>query len=230
MVHELKGKLRQAQGKKLIVFRQKGEIPGIVYGQGMEKNILIFLNGVAFNKVFDAAGGSAVVSLLIEGEEKPRDVLIKEISRDPVRDTINHVDFYQFKEGQKLEVDIRIKLVGVAPAVKDLQGILVQNIDNIAVRCLPKDIVSEVEVDVSSLKTLEDKILVKDVKFPASFEVMDNPEEVVAMISVPEEEKEEAPAAAVPAEGAAATPAEGVTTEADKKSEKKVEKKTEKKE
>lgn len=224
MIYELKGKLREATGKKLAVFRRKGEIPGVVYGGNMEKNILVFLNGVEFNKVHDKAGGSAIVSLLIEGETQLREVLIKEISRDSVRDTIIHVDFYQIEEGQKLELDIRIKLIGEAPAVKDLQGILVQNIDNVTVRCLPKDIVSEIEVDISSLRTFEDKIFVKDVKFPASFEVMDKPEEVVAMISMPEEEKEEAAPAAVPAEGAAeaagAPKAEGASAETEKKAEK----------
>jgi large subunit ribosomal protein L25 len=201
MAYELKAKLREAGGKKLAAFRVKGDIPGVVYGPNVKDNLRLFLNAVSLNKIFEQAGGSAIVSLQIEGEPAVRDVLIKEVSRDPVKGAINHVDFYQFKEGQKLEVDVKVKLSGEAPAVKELQGILVQNIDSITVRCLPKEIISEAAVDISGLKTFEDKIFIKDVKFPASFEVLDNLDEVVVMISAPEEEKkEEAPATAVPTE------------------------------
>lgn len=221
MVYELKAKPREAEGKKLAAFRMKGDVPGVVYGPNVKENLRLFLNAVSLNKIFEQAGASAIINLQVEGESAGHDVLIKEVSRDPVKGVITHVDFYQFKEDQKLEIEVKVKLSGEAQAVKESQGILVQNIDSITVRCLPKEIISEVEVDISGLKTFEDKIFVKDIKFPSSFEVMDNPNEVVAMISAPEEEKvEEAPAAAVPSETVGAEKTEGAR-ETEAKAEKK---------
>jgi len=218
MAYELKARIRHKDDKERLL--------AVVYGPEVKENKLISLPRVEFEKLYDAAGESSIINLSIEGETKPREVLIKAVDYTPVEDVMRHVDFYQIKAGQKLEVEVELTFTGEASAVKDLGGILVTNMDSLKIRCLAKDMISELSVPLESLKALNDRIAVKDLFIPAGIEVLNNPDDVVVIVATPEEEKaEEAPlsgaapaeGAAVPAEGAA--PAETDTSKAGKASE-----------
>jgi len=206
MIHELKAKLRSGDEAERLL--------AVVYGPEVKENKLISLHPVEFGKLYEAAGESSIINLSIEGETKPREVLIKAVDYTPVRDIVRHVDFYQIKAGQKLEVEVELNYVGESSAVKDLGGILVTNMDHLKIRCLAKDMISELNVPLDALKALNDRIAVKDLAIPAGIEVLSNLDDVVAIVAVPEEEKaEEVAAPATPVEGAAA-PAEGAAASA----------------
>jgi len=206
MIHELKAKLRGGDEAERLL--------AVVYGPEVKENKLISLHPVEFGKLYEAAGESSIINLSIEGETKPREVLIKAVDYTPVRDIVRHVDFYQIKAGQKLEVEVELNYVGESSAVKDLGGILVTNMDHLKIRCLAKDMISELNVPLDALKALNDRIAVKDLAIPAGIEVLSNLDDVVAIVAVPEEEKaEEVAAPATPVEGAAA-PAEGAAASA----------------
>lgn len=85
--------------------------------------------------------------------------------------------------------------VGVAPAIKDKGGILVKVQREIEIEAAPKDLPHEIEVDISKLVEISDVIHAKDLKLPAGVDLKISPEEVVASVSEPKEEKEEAPTA-----------------------------------
>ena len=206
MVHELKAKLRKE--------KEADRLLAVVYGPEIKENKLISLHPVEFGKLYEAAGESSIINLAIEGEAKSREVLIKAVDYTPVRDIIRHVDFYQIKAGQKLEVEVELNFVDESSAVKDLGGILVTNMDKLKIRCLAKDMISELKVSLSALKALNDRIVVKDLVIPDGIEVLSNPGEVIAIVATPEEEKvEEAAQSATPVEGAAA-PAGGAAAPA----------------
>jgi large subunit ribosomal protein L25 len=98
--------------------------------------------------------------------------------------------------------------VGISIAIKDLGGTLVHNKESIAVECLPKDLVHEIEVDITPLVDFHSVIRVSDLKIPANIKVLDAKDINVATVSAPRlEEVEVKPVAAegeVPAEGEAA--------------------------
>ena len=76
--------------------------------------------------------------------------------------------------------------LGEAPAVKELGGTLVHNIEEVEVECLPKDLVSHLDVDLSVLKTFEDIIKISDLSIPAKLKILDlNNEQVVAKVLPP---------------------------------------------
>lgn len=91
---------------------------------------------------------------------------------------------------EKIVTEIPLKFIGEAPAVVDLDGTLLVNRDNIEVECLPTDLVHEIEVDISSLKTFDDLIKVADLKIPKGLEVLNDPNEVVASVTPPRSEEE----------------------------------------
>lgn len=201
MIYELKATTRK-KGEK---YQREAQIPGIIYGPEVKENVMLLIKKHDLEKVYEAAGESSLINLTVEGEKILREVLIKDVAFDTLKDTLSHVDFYQIKRGQKLEIEAELVFIGEAPVVKESGGILVTNFDTITLRCLPKDIVSKIEVDLSGLKTFEDKIQVKDLKLPETVEILTDLGDTIVMVSEPEEEEEEKPAAAAaPVEGAAA--------------------------
>lgn len=163
--------------------KNPGEIPAVVYGVSV-KNTPLAVDAKEFKNVFKEAGESSLVDLVVDGKKHP--VLVHEIQREPVTGEIIHVDFYQPNLKKEVEVAVPLVFVGVAPAEKDLGGTLVKNISEVEVKALPQDLPHEITVDVSSLKTFEDHILVRDLKVPEKVAITKNLEEIVASVLAPQ--------------------------------------------
>ncbi len=184
----LQAKTREIKGKKVRALRAEGLIPAVVYGHGFESRSLA-VDYRAFEKVFAKAGESSLVDLAV-GDGAAVKVLIQDVHYDPLRSTFTHVDFRQVKMTEKLEAEIILKLVGEAPAVKEQGGILVRSLDAIRVRCLPGDLVHEIEVDITGLKNFDDSVKVADITPPKGMEFLARPNAVIAVINKPISEEE----------------------------------------
>lgn len=197
--------------------RDSGFIPAVFYGK-KEASTPISIREVDFLKVWKEAGESTVVTLETEGGNK--DSLIHDIVLHPVTGKPLHVDFYVFEAGHSVEVELPIEFIGVSSAVKDLGGTLMKVVHEVRISAMPKDLPHMIEVDISSLKNFGDQILAQDIPMPKGVELKLNPEEVIATVSAPREEKvEEAPAMdlssiEVEKKGKEETPEEGASAEA----------------
>jgi large subunit ribosomal protein L25 len=169
--------------------RREGFLPGVVYGRS-EPSTPVTINRKEFEKVFRQAGESSVITLTGLGDGK--DALIHEVTVHAVSGVPLHADFYAIQKGQTVTVSVPLEFEGVSPAVKDLGGILVKVIYEIEMELLPKDLPHAITVDISKLATLDDQIKVKDLALPPSAVLTIDTDEVVAMISVAQEETEEA--------------------------------------
>lgn len=168
--------------------KKSGKIPAVFYGP-KEVSTPITLKEIAFRKIWNEAGESSIIVLkhgVLEHE-----ALIQDVDIHPVNGFPLHADFYVIEKGKKLEVEIPLEFVGVAPAVKDLGGILVKVLHDLTIEALPKDLPREIKVDISSLVTIESRILAKDLKLSEGVVLKISPEDVVAAISVAKEEVEE---------------------------------------
>ena len=166
----------------------KENIPGILYGRGIE-NVMIWLDRKKFGNVYEETGESTVFKLALDANDE-RNVLIKEIQKNVLTGEPTHVDLYQVRMDEEIEAEVELVFRGEAAAVKELGGILVKNMDSVDVKCLPGDLPSEIEVDISSLKTFEDYIYVKDFPVSDKVEVLVDNETVVVMVSPPRSEEE----------------------------------------
>lgn len=184
----LRAQIRTVIGKKVATLRQTGLTPAIMYGHGTEPTALA-IDNKQLTEVWHAAGSSQLVELTADGQTSVK-VLIHDIQRHPVSGAILHADLYQVKMTEKLETEIPLKFVGEAPAVKDLEGTLVTEKDALEIRCLPGDLVAEFEVDLSVLTTFEDVIKVADITVPSAIEVLNDPEETIALVKAPLTEEE----------------------------------------
>lgn len=170
--------------------RKQGFIPAVLYGPETQ-HLLLNIDKKTFEKIYEKARESALLQLQVEGQ-KPITVLIKEIQKDPISYEFLHIDFYQPKLEEKIEVKVPLTFVGEAPAVKDLGGTLVRQIQELIIKALPQNLPKEIVVDITSLKTFEDAILIKDLKLPTDVEIMHHyPEDLVAKVAEPERVEEE---------------------------------------
>lgn len=202
--------------EKAKAVRAKGLIPAVYYGRG-QKNQHVALNYQKFRKVFAKAGENTIIELTVDSKTRP--VLVHDVQYDPVTDVITHVDFIHVDMQKEVTTMVKVVTVGVAPAVKELGGVLDVQKHELKIKCLPKDLIHAVEVDISPIVDFHTTIHVKDIKVPNGITVLDSPEDTVATVSRPRTEEETKPAeAAVPVEGqapvpgqegAAATPAPG---------------------
>jgi len=212
----LKAHLREIKGKKVKTIRSQGFIPAVVYGHEV-KPANLSVKYQDFEKVFKKAGYSTLVDLEI-GDGEPRKVLIIDVQKEPVTQRILHIDFHQVKMTEKITAEVPLSFVGEAPAVEQMDGVLVKNMDSLEVSCLPADLPHEIEVDISSLVDFDSEIRVKDLKLPAGVEVGADLEEVVALVTPPRSDEElaaleEAPAEEVEAVEEVSKKEEGVVVE-----------------
>ena len=135
--------------------RKAGKMPAVFYGK-KEASTPIQLSYAIFEKTLKQAGESTILHL--EGNDIDVDVLIHDVDLDPVTDKPRHADFYAIEKGKKLEIKIPLEFIGVAPAVKDLGGILVKVMHEVEIEALPKDLPHKLEVDISTLATFDSTI------------------------------------------------------------------------
>lgn len=170
------------------VVRTTGKIPAVFYGP-KEASTPISVNEIDFLKVWKQAGESTVITLKDGSEE--HDALIHDIDREAVSGKIRHIDFYVIEKGKKVQVGTPIEFAGVAPAVKDLGGVLVKVLHEIEVEALPKDLPHRIDVDISSLVDFDAQIKAGDITLPAGVTLITEADEVVALVAAPKEEVEE---------------------------------------
>jgi large subunit ribosomal protein L25 len=116
------------------------------------------------------------------------EALIHDVGLDPVIGDPVHVDFYIVAKGHKIEVDVPIEFMGIAPAEK-LGGIVMKLMHEIRIESLPGKLPQHITVDLSLLTTLESHITVGDLKLGDGVRAMIMEHEVVAGITLPKEEE-----------------------------------------
>ncbi|MCD4705477.1 50S ribosomal protein L25 [bacterium] len=187
-MESLKVQKREIVGKKVSQIREKGGIPAVIYGQEI-KPINLTVEYIPFEKIYQKVGNSTLINLKIDDQETP--VLIHQIFRNAVSSKIDHIDFYKIKYGQKLTASVELNFIGEPKAVKELSGTLVVKIKEVEIKCLPKDLISEIKVDLNALKSFDDVIHIKDLKVPETIEVLGNSDIAIASVAKPRLETEE---------------------------------------
>jgi large subunit ribosomal protein L25 len=185
---KLSAKIRDVFGRKTKKGKKEGLVPAVVYGKKVKPQS-VWIKALDFSKLLKKSGESTMIELEIDEKDK-RNVIIYEIQKDPVAGNFIHADFFQVRMDEEIEKEVELSYIGEAPAVKELGGVLVKSLDEINVKCLPADLPSEIEVDISVLKTFEDHITVKDLKISPKVKFDIDPETVVALVAPPRSEEE----------------------------------------
>ncbi len=170
-------------GKKVKNLRKQGQLPGHVYGKGIETES-VSVDGKTFLKVYHEAGATGVIDLKI-GAEKVKPVMVKGVQMDPVTGLPLNIDFYQVDLTQKVTVPVPIELVGEEPEKVHLgEAIVLQTLSEVEVEALPTDLVEKLEVNIEVLKEIDDAITIGQLSFDRSkLAISLDPEEVVVKLA-----------------------------------------------
>ena len=185
--YTLKAEPREETGKQVGRLRRDGKVPAVLYGHGVKPRNLTLTRG-ELERVYHKAGGSTVVGIKLEkGEEN---ALIQEVQHDPRTGRYLHADLYRVRMDEKIKATVPLAFEGIAPAVRELDGTLLTNLNEVEVECLPGDLPSEITVDVGTLKTFEDSITIADLKVPAGVDIHAEEDASVATVTPPRTQEE----------------------------------------
>jgi len=187
----IEGEAREITGKQVKYLRQAGQVPGIIYGPKTEP-VAVTLDARELDNLLVEAGGTSVVEVKV-GKDTHQ-VLVRDVQRDILRGDLMHVDFYAVDMERVTRVEVPIVLVGESPIVASRAGIMLQGMNSIEVEGLPKDLVSEVTVDMEDLTEIGMLVTVGDLYVPSELTVITDSSELVVKIdylALEEEEEEE---------------------------------------
>jgi large subunit ribosomal protein L25 len=194
--------------------RNANHIPMIYYGKDVKPENFS-ADYQDFRRVYEKAGRSTIITMVNEKNQQ-FPVLVQEIQYHPVTDKIIHVDLKAIDLNKPITAKIPLVFIGQSLAVKDEGGVLVASKDTVTVECLPKDLIHQIEVDISPLVDFHAVIKVADLKVPDNIKILDAKNINVATVAAPRME-EEVVGTPVVAEGAVA--AEGEEAAGEEKAE-----------
>ena len=179
-------------GRKLIA---EGRIPGVVYGSQFPSTP-VSVNRADFDRLAAHGELSRVLSLKIEGQTSPVNVLVSEVQHHYLKGYATHADFLAVQMDKLIEAVVPLHTVGEAAGVK-IGGVLTINAHDVLVEALPANLPSAVEADITDLE-IGDSLKLGDIIVPAGVSIKGDPEEVVISVTPPMKsiEEEEAEAAA----------------------------------
>jgi len=177
----LKAEKRTENGKSAAKkLRSTGRLPGVCYGAGKE-TVPFSVDMKEFSNLLKHGSDNIIISLDIAGNKQ--NVLIRELQRDYLADTLLHVDVARISMTEKIEVEVAVELTGEPLGVKEGEGVLDQSLRTIQVKCLPTDIPEHLDLDVGSLN-IGDSVRVKDLILDTTkLEVLTDPEFAIASVT-----------------------------------------------
>lgn len=204
---EVAVEIREDKGKGTArKLRAAGRIPGIYYGKNENQPISLEPRGLEKMLAGSAAGLNTLINLVGGGALNGKQVLVKDLQRDPVRGDLLHADLYAIDVTKVVHVQVPVHLTGTATGVALEGGILDQVIREIELECLPTAIPEELTADVTALE-IGQSLHIRDIQLPAGVTLITDGDLSLASVAQPKAAEEEAPAAEEGAEEAADAPA-----------------------
>lgn len=188
----IKATKRDVVGKGVGALRRSGKLPAVIYGRHTDP-INISLDAHSASLALGRLTTSSIVTLDVDGTEYA--VLVREKQRDYIRNSLLHVDFLAVSLTERIRATVGLNFVGLSLAVKDYNAVLVKNLEEFEVECLPSDLPESIDVDISGLNLPSDSIRVRDVPVSDKIRVLENPDVVVAVAAAAKVEEIPVPGA-----------------------------------
>jgi large subunit ribosomal protein L25 len=204
--------------------RKNGLIPGVLYGRGNAPHAICVRERELRRVLTGGHGLHAILDVVLAGQKSTHSSILKDYQLDPIRGKIEHFDLHEVRLDQAIQTEVVVELVGESAGTK-AGGVLSQVTREIRVEALPLEVPDRIELDVSAME-IGDTLRLSDLPLREGVAFLDDPETVLATVTVPtkveepepeeleEGEEGELPEGEVPEgeeapEGAAEAPAEG---------------------
>jgi large subunit ribosomal protein L25 len=183
--------------------RQGGKIPAVVYGAGKD-SVSVSVDPRVVSRILHSETGHNTIFDLVNGGERTK-AMIVDWQYEPIKGTLLHIDLKRIAMDKVLTVRVPIVLKGEAAGVKQEGGIMEQILRELEIECLPADIPSHIDADVSQL-TFGMVLRVSDLPPIEKLKFLTDANQPVAHVTSVKEEVAATPDAT--AADATATPAE----------------------
>jgi large subunit ribosomal protein L25 len=185
----IKADTRVGKGKSLAKkIRKEGGIPAILYGKDIE-SLPITISTKDWEKLHKQLKRNTILTMKLPDSAGAADrpVMVKNVQRTVIGNTISHIDFLQVSMQRKIEVEIPIYLTGTAKGLLD-NGIVEQHLRTVMAECLPSQIPEKVDIDITDLG-IGDSVHVHEISIPG-VKLLENPDvAIVTIIHTAGEEK-----------------------------------------
>jgi len=175
--------------------RREGLIPGVLYGTGKEPHAISVPERDLRKALTGGAGLHTILDVVLDGGS-PTPSILKDYQQDPLRGKLVHIDLLEVRLDRAITATVTVQLVGAedSPGVRE-GGALSQIGRDATVEALPMEVPEHIELDVSGME-MGDTLRVSDLKVPDGVTLIDDPETVIATLTIPTrvEEPEAAPA------------------------------------
>lgn len=188
--------------------RAAGNIPAVLYGAGHDA-VAVEVDPKHISKILFSDTGHNTIFDVDLGDKSPVKAMIVDWQREPIKDRLIHIDLKRIAMDKALKVSVRVKLMGIPVGVKTAGGVLDQVLREVEIECLPSDIPSHIDVDVTNLN-LHEVLRVSNLPHSDKIKYLEDEDATVAhVITIREEVAATAEAGAEAVAGATAgTPAE----------------------
>ncbi|HEX2068631.1 MAG TPA: 50S ribosomal protein L25 [Actinomycetota bacterium] len=191
--------------------RAKGMVPAVVYGHGADPLHLTVDARELLHLLHTEAGTNVLVDLRVDSEQLL--AIPREIQRDHIKGQFIHIDFLRVARDEKITVEVPVHLTGESHGVKE-GGVVEHHLWTLQVECLPQDVPTSIEADISELG-INESLKVEALPGGDKFTILTSPEEVVVSVVPPQVLKvEEEVVEAVEGEAVEGEAAEGEAAEA----------------
>jgi large subunit ribosomal protein L25 len=161
--------------------RRAGKIPAVLYGHG-EKPKHVALPAHEFTNALRHGGANQLFTIELADGARTL-ALPKALQRDPIKDTIDHVDLLIVRRGEKVAVEVAVHITG--EMAREADGLVVQDLDTLAVNVEATHVPEQFEVSIEGL-TVGDRVLAGQVPLPEGAELAGDPEAtVVSIVAAP---------------------------------------------
>lgn len=196
---KLTAERRTATGRSAVrKLKAIGVVPAVIYGAKDKAEPLQVSRRDINAMLSHAAGENILVELEIAG--KSRLALVQEVQHAPLGNAILHIDFHAVSMDEVIQADVPLEPLGIANGVKNMGGLLEQNLRSLAIECLPRDLPDLIKVDVSALN-VGDAIHVREIQLPSGVTTRVQPDLTAFSVLAPTVEEEPVAAAVDAAAG-----------------------------
>ena len=175
----INAKKRNVIGKQVKALRRQGILPGVIYGRHIEA-FPIQMDAHDASLILDKLTASSLITIDVDGEKF--NVLMRDRQRDVIFGDLLHVDFLVVSLTEKLRATVELKLVGEAPVADNPEVVVTQVLNAIEIEALPQDLPEVIEVDISTLETVDDEITVADLDLGEDIAILTDPSETIVSV------------------------------------------------
>lgn len=173
---------REILGKKVKALRRHGQVPGVLHSVGLVSTP-IQAEQFELERALLRGASRGLVTLYV-GDDPPTRAVMRRLSRVVTTGKVSHFSLVVVSDAKKFRASVPIRLTGVASAVEAQHGVLHHNLRAVEVECFPEQLPREFVLDLSTMTAVRDAIRVRDITCPADVQLLTDPEQVIANVSI----------------------------------------------